>query len=606
MFRNEVCSEFSINIINAETEGILAVRLTSKLTGLNISIVGSYLPPENSVYSESVDDYFQSLLALVYELYDDNVLLFCGDYNARVGCKKDFVETVDTLPTRTVIDNVHNDHGISLIDFLLQSNMCIVNGRITPLHDGFTSISHRGTAVVDFVLTSHDNLNDIESFQVLPVTDLMNALGPDRMGGPRVSDHSILVWTVQLDRHLEEYRSQDKPIEQMEKNNPDEAVPDRETKPAGKYKEPPKRYKKGKIPECFLTTHDVLARCNDLIDQMLAYRGEQAELDALYDKYVLLYQSEMDAHLKELSNTPKSKKAARHSTKPFWCEELTVLWKNFHDTEKSFLKCDKNDMGYRAVKTRFLTSQKAFDKELKKKKRSHERSKVYDLEKANLDNPNEFWNLIAKMGPKKKSGIPWEVDLEDGTTSSDKDTVMEKWRSDFEGLLTPPQTDDVNRTLFESNIKESNAQRENENNENDSTGLNCEFTEDEVSKIVFRAKSGKAPGIDGLLADTMKNPPSIRLLTVLFNACLRHRLLPTVWSLGIINPIPKSRDNNPRVPSNYRGISLLPVTSKLYTAAISHRISLYLEKNQLLCNEQNSFRSNRSCLDHIFTLHNIC
>ena len=73
-----------------------------------------------------------------------------------------------------------------------------------------------------------------------------------------------------------------------------------------------------------------------------------------------------------------------------------------------------------------------------------------------------------------------------------------------------------------------------------------------------------------------------------------------------MNPIPKSPDNNPHIPSNYRGISLLSVTGKLYTASISYRISKYLEDNNLLCNEQNGFRPNRSCLDHIFSLHNIC
>ena len=79
-----------------------------------------------------------------------------------------------------------------------------------------------------------------------------------------------------------------------------------------------------------------------------------------------------------------------------------------------------------------------------------------------------------------------------------------------------------------------------------------------------------------------------------------------VWSHGIINPIPKSRDNNPRVPLNYRGISLLPVTSKLYTAAISYCLSKYLGSNNLLSNEQNGFCPKRSCLDHIFSLHNTC
>ena len=136
--------------------------------------------------------------------------------------------------------------------------------------------------------------------------------------------------------------------------------------------------------------------------------------------------------------------------------------------------------------------------------------------------------------------------------------------------------------------------------------LNADFTFEEVEKIVKHAKNGKAPGIDGLIVDVMKNQLSIRILVALFNKCLRLQLMPSIWAKRVISPIPKSPDNNPRVPLNYRGISPLPVTSKLYTAAISSRLSNYFEKNNSLSNELNGFRLKRSCVDHIFTIHNLC
>ena len=36
----------------------------------------------------------------------------------------DCVETVDDLPTKNVIDTMHNDHGVSLIDIVLQA-ICV-------------------------------------------------------------------------------------------------------------------------------------------------------------------------------------------------------------------------------------------------------------------------------------------------------------------------------------------------------------------------------------------------------------------------------------------------------------------------------------------------
>lgn len=43
-------------------------------------------------------------------------------------------------------------------------------------------------------------------------------------------------------------------------------------------------------------------------------------------------------------------------------------------------------------------------------------------------------------------------------------------------------------------------------------------------------------------------------------------------------------------------------TSKLYSLFINKRLTSYLDDNAILAEEQNGFRSGRSCEDHIFTL----
>ena len=84
---------------------------------------------------------------------------------------------------------------------------------------------------------------------------------------------------------------------------------------------------------------------------------------------------------------------------------------------------------------------------------------MYIIEKANVENPNEFWKLIASMGPENSSGIPWEVDLEDGTTYSNRETVLQEWPRDFQGLLTPPTSSDPRKTQFEDFIKLDNVKK---------------------------------------------------------------------------------------------------------------------------------------------------
>ena len=44
------------------------------------------------------------------------------------------------------------------------------------------------------------------------------------------------------------------------------------------------------------------------------------------------------------------------------------------------------------------------------------------------------------------------------------------------------------------------------------------------------------------------------------------------------------------------------VISKVLTGLLADRVIGFLELNNILANEQNGFRPDRSCLDHIFTL----
>ncbi len=129
-----------------------------------------------------------------------------------------------------------------------------------------------------------------------------------------------------------------------------------------------------------------------------------------------------------------------------------------------------------------------------------------------------------------------------------------------------------------------------------------EFTMGEVRKVVTKVKNDKAPGLDGVVNEVVKNEVCIKFLAALFNKCFSSGILPSQWLKVIICPIPKSASNNPRQPLGYRGISLLPTISKLYMNLVGGRIGGFLEKNDILVDEQNGFRPNRSCVDHIFTL----
>ena len=73
----------------------------------------------------------------------------------------------------------------------------------------------------------------------------------------------------------------------------------------------------------------------------------------------------------------------------------------------------------------------------------------------------------------------------------------------------------------------------------------------------------------------------------------------------MISPILKDSKFDRRVPLNYRGISLLCCSAKLYSSVLNTRIQKYLDDNNLLADEQNGFRKGRSCEDHIFVFDSI-
>jgi hypothetical protein len=69
------------------------------------------------------------------------------------------------------------------------------------------------------------------------------------------------------------------------------------------------------------------------------------------------------------------------------------------------------------------------------------------------------------------------------------------------------------------------------------------------------------------------------------------------WEEGIIYPIYKKGDRS--VSSNYRGITLLNVTYKIFTILLHNRLQKITERK--IRDYQAVFRTNRFTLDHIHT-----
>ena len=136
------------------------------------------------------------------------------------------------------------------------------------------------------------------------------------------------------------------------------------------------------------------------------------------------------------------------------------------------------------------------------------------------------------------------------------------------------------------------------------SGLDDPISIDEIELVIKHFSNQKTAGPDDIQASFIKNSQCINFLCIFFSKCFSSGLIPSALLKSIIHPIEKSGADSLN-PSDYRGISLQSVVMKVFCAVLNNRLSDYLETNNLLVEEQNGFRQDRSCQDHLFTVYNL-
>ena len=131
--------------------------------------------------------------------------------------------------------------------------------------------------------------------------------------------------------------------------------------------------------------------------------------------------------------------------------------------------------------------------------------------------------------------------------------------------------------------------------------LNEEITIEEVKTAIYANGDNKSPGTDGIKPPFIKNDICVRFIHALCNHCFKTGTVPDAWLRAVIKPIPKGGKES-TIPSEYRGIALQSFVAKLYCRILNTRLREYLENSNALSDEQNGFRPNRCCQDHILTL----
>ena len=569
---------------------MLVAQFTHKHSDYKFVVFSCYLPPERSNRGRDAQGFFAHILSQIYLFSDCDAIFVSGDLNARLGSMSDTSGDFDLIPDRQSLDNTINQHGHDLCEFLTDSKFCVLNGRFDSSLDNFTSISQKGRATVDYICVPHDVFHLCKYFKVLTVESIVNEFNLHQLIGTRskLPDHCFLVTEFEIG-YLEP------PVNNDISNNGN----------ATEQFTPP-RFKLKRIPPNFMESVNSALAISELISQIECARETQCEIDTMYTKLCDIITLEMRRTVPMYTPIKKTRKRYK-SNKPYWSEALTNLWETMRDRERDFVKFK----GPRAVKTalhrQYKNARFNFDKLLRQSERSYRQAIADDIESTSTGNPNEFWDKIKSLGPRKDRTIPLHIHDADGSIISDENRVFERWKADFQNLYNCESTDDFDEVHYDR-AKFHKTFIENKMLDPlylENVELNRNITIEELTRIVMHTKNNSSTGYDAIPYEVLKFPPVIGVLHKLFQLIFDTSIIPSIWRKSIICPIHKDPTSDKSVPLNYRGISLLSCVSKVYSSFINKRLSGYLENNNILGDEQNGFRSNRSCEDHVFVLNSL-
>ena len=197
-----------------------------------------------------------------------------------------------------------------------------------------------------------------------------------------------------------------------------------------------------------------------------------------------------------------------------------------------------------------------------------------------------FFKTVKLVSQRTSSGVS-PIDDASGQRLSEKVDILARWKEHFSTLLNQECNADLSVL---DDIPHEAVQTE----------LEIPPTSEELEKAMGQLANNKAPGPDGIPVEVLKagGEPLLKEL---------HTLLPMIWEEERVpqdfkdgHIVTLFKKNCRFTCGNYRGITLLSITGKLYARVILNRIWPTVERHYP--EAQCSFRGGRSTNDMMFAL----
>ena len=117
LVKQELLNSFDVKIEDNSTEGILWLSLTDFVSQTSLYTCVCYLPPKNTTRPIDPCKFYDTLLSNIYDYQEKGPISICGDFNSRCGDESDFIDGIDSIPLRNVVDYTCNDYCDMFIQF---------------------------------------------------------------------------------------------------------------------------------------------------------------------------------------------------------------------------------------------------------------------------------------------------------------------------------------------------------------------------------------------------------------------------------------------------------------------------------------------------------
>lgn len=236
----------------------------------------------------------------------------------------------------------------------------------------------------------------------------------------------------------------------------------------------------------------------------------------------------------------------------------------------------------------------------------------YNILKKNHQNKinaaKRLYNESLIINSENKSKTAWQIIKNQNQNFKSKNLPQT-----FIGINGDPLSDvqsaaQAFNDFFINSIKQltqsMSVERNSEVNVNNNSIFLSPVTADEMSAIIKSVSLKNSSGEDGIPCSILKGIIDYITipLTHLVNLSFQEGTFPSSLKKALVVPIHKRSDKS--ILSNYRGIVLLSVFSKIYEKSYCIRLNIFLSKEKILVNNQFGFRSGCSTQDAILSLYN--